>query len=520
MRLACLRVPDFPLQALRRSCPDLAEAPLAIAAGPQPRDEVVAVSAEAAALGARVGLTAAQARTLAPGVLVRTVPPEVEAAASEALSDVAGSASPRVKRSRPGEVLLDVGGLLPRFGSEGAIAAHLLRACRRVGLEARVGIAGSAGVARVASRCGDDVVVAEGGEGAFLAPLPLELLDPGQALAVALERWGIRTAGELARLPRPEVALRLGPEGAALHRLAAGEEDEAFVPDPTHEVLREGIDLEHPVGALEPFLFVLRGLLARLADRLEVRGEGFAELLLEMRLEGGERGALRVKLVAPTREVPAALALARLQLEAHPPGGPVERVAVLATPGRVRLAQGELFGPPRPAPGRLAMTLARLAALVGPDRAGAPAVPDTHRPGAWEIVPFVLHEARERLPVSRFPLPAETARDSRSGSSVSFSADNGQRTTDHVFLPPLLRAFRPPLEAQVVMAGARPVSARAGDAGGVVLAWAGPYRFVGDWWTEEPFARDDYDVATADGSLLRVFFDRLAGRWFAEGRYD
>ncbi|MFZ5788786.1 MAG: hypothetical protein ACOY3Y_20295, partial [Acidobacteriota bacterium] len=462
---------------------------------------------------------------------------------------------------------LDVGGLLPRFGSEGAIAAHLLRACRRVGLEARVGIAGSAGVARVASRCGDDVVVAEGGEGAFLAPLPLELLEPGLAPAVALERWGIRTAGELARLPRPEVALRLGPEGAALHRLAAGEEDEAFVPDPTREVLREGIDLEHPVGALEPFLFVMRGLLARLADRLEVRGEGFAELLLEMRLEGGERGALRVKLVAPTREVPAALALARLQLEAHPPGGPVESVAVLATPGRVRLAQGELFGPPRPAPGRLAMTLARLAALVGPDRAGAPAVPDTHRPGAWEIVPFVLHDFAPRrpsrasvpaahgprpagrapvlaahgprptahasgssvngrrptdnpLPVTRCPFPAETARDSGSGSSVSFFTDNGQPTTDNVSLPPILRAFRPPLEAQVVMAGARPVSARAGDAGGVVLAWAGPYRFVGDWWTEEPFARDDYDVATADGSLLRVFFDRLAGRWFAQGRYD
>jgi protein ImuB len=519
MRLACLRVPDFPLQALRRSCPDLADAPVAVAAGPQPRDEIVAVSAEAAALGARPGVTASQARTLAPGVLVRTVPPEVAAAASEALADVAGGVSPRVKRGRPGEVLLDIGGLLPRFGSEGAVAGHLLRACRRVGLEARVGIAGGAGVARVAGRCGDDVVVAEGGEGAFLAPLPLELLEPPEAPAAALERWGIRTAGELARLPRPEVALRLGPEGVALHRLAAGEEDEAFVPDPAREALREGIDLEHPVATLEPFLFVLRGLLARLADRLEVRGEGFAELLLEMHLEGGERGALRVKLVAPTREVPAALALARLQLEAHPPGGPVESVAVLATPGRVRLAQGELFGPPRPAPGRLAMTLARLAALVGPDRAGSPAVPDTHRPGAWAIVPFVLHESRERLPVARSPLSAKTAPDSAPVRSSSFT-DDGQRTTDTCLLPPILRAFRPPIEARVGMAGARPLSARAGDAGGVVLAWAGPYRFVGDWWTEEPFARDDYDVATADGSLLRVFFDRLAGRWFAEGRYD
>lgn len=44
MRIASLWVPDFPLQALRRSTPELAEAPLAVAAGPLPRDEVVAVS--------------------------------------------------------------------------------------------------------------------------------------------------------------------------------------------------------------------------------------------------------------------------------------------------------------------------------------------------------------------------------------------------------------------------------------------------------------------------------------------
>ena len=67
---------------------------------------------------------------------------------------------------------------------------------------------------------------------------------------------------------------------------------------------------------------------------------------------------------------------------------------------------------------------------------------------------------------------------------------------------------------------------RRGDAdrlpvrGGLVVAWAGPYRFVGDWWTETPFARDDFDIATADGSLLRVFLDRLTGAWFADGLYD
>lgn len=90
MRTASLWVPDFPLQALRRSTPELAEAPLAVAAGPLPRDEVIAVSAEAAELDVRTGMTAAQARQVAPAALVRVTPEAAAAAADEALADVAG----------------------------------------------------------------------------------------------------------------------------------------------------------------------------------------------------------------------------------------------------------------------------------------------------------------------------------------------------------------------------------------------------------------------------------------------
>ena len=492
VRLACLWVPDFLLQALRRSLPELAEVPLVIAAGPLPRDPIVAVSAEAAEMGVPLGVTAAQVRSRAPAVLVRVTPPAVAAAAGEALADVAGSFSPRIRRSRPGEVVLDVGGLLPRFGSEEAVVHELLRGCHRIGLDARAGVASNLGVARVAARSGAGGVVRQGEERAFLAPLPLAALEPAPLIAAALTRWGIATAGELACLPRAEVALRLGPQGLALHRLAGGEEAEAFVPDPAQEALREGVVLEDPIGALEPFLFVLRGILSRLAARLELRGEGFAEVLLELALEGGERREARIRLVAPTREVPAVLALARLELEARPPGAPVEGVTVAVAPGTVRLVQGSLFGPAMPAPGKLAMTLARLAALVGSDRVASPAVSDTHRPGAWSVVPFTS--------APREPSDCRTP-------------DPGPRT-------PVLRAFRPPRDAEVVTAGARPVVARAGDLGGVVVASAGPYRFVGDWWADDPFARDDFDVATDDGSLLRVFFDHLTHRWLVDGIYD
>ena len=554
MRIASLWVPDFPLQALRRSTPELAEAPLAVAAGPLPRDEIeqagihspraggargvicdgmgggsvaatprdliVCVSAEAVELGVRAGMTAAQARQVAPAALVRVTPEAAAAAADEALADVAGGFSPRVRRHAPGEVLLDVGGLVPRFGSEQGIAHALLRACRRVGLEARVGIAASVGVARVAARTSELAVVRAGEEKVFMTLLPLTLLEAGLEaglepppdLTAMLARWGLATAGELAQLPRQEVALRLGPGGVVLHRLACGEETVAFVPDPLREVLREGVELDFPLGALEAFLFLTSGVLSRLEQRLELRGEGFSEVLLELHLEGGGHQECRLKLVAPTREVPAVLALARLQLEASPPGAPVEGVVALVTPGRVRLAQGSLFGPAMPAPGKLSTALARLAALVGPDRVGAPAVPDTHRPGAWCLAPFAPGEDRGQGTGDR-----GQGRERQLQDSIRAV---GELCPAPYALTPVLKAFRPARRAEVVAVGGRPVVARVDGMGGQVVGWAGPYRFVGDWWGDEPCAREDFDVATEDGSLLRVYFDRLERRWFADGIYD
>ena len=562
MRVACLLIADFPLQALCRAEPSLVEAPLLVASGPSPRDLLLAVADTAAAAGVRPGMTVAQARQRAPHTVVRVTPPAVLAAASEALGDVAASFSPRVKRLHPGEVLLDVGGLLPRFGSEERLAGELLRACRRVGLEGRVGVAGSIGTARIAARlahspstalpfssplppspspahgCGspdstgrylwrhaplpllaealakprpgggtfagserspiaagsDTCIVPPGAERHFVAPLPVTLLEPSPATAARLTCWGIRQVGELAALPREEVVLRLGSEGLSLHRIACGEEGEPFIPDPLQEVLKETVVTEHPLVELEMLLFVLHGVLSRLAARLDLRGEGFAEVLLELHLEGGERFETRAKLVAPTREVAAVLALLRLQLEARPPGAPVEGVAALVTPGKVRLVQGSLFGPPLPAPGKLAQTLVRLAALVGAERVGAPAVPDTHRPGAWSTVPFA---------------PARGEGRGEEGNSTGAGRP-----------APVLRAFRCPRAARVVTAGARPVVVQVDQLGGAVVGCAGPYRFRGEWWTDSPFARDDFDVATADGTLLRIHFDRLQRRWFADGVYD
>ena len=81
-----------------------------------------------------------------------------------------------------------------------------------------------------------------------------------------------------------------------------------------------------------------------------------------------------------------------------------------------------------------------------------------------------------------------------------------------------LRAIRPPRSARVQMASGQPVHVQAEGVRGHVVSSAGPWRTSGDWWTNDPWARDEWDIALSDGTLYRIYSEQ--GRWFVEGSYD
>ena len=66
------------------------------------------------------------------------------------------------------------------------------------------------------------------------------------------------------------------------------------------------------------------------------------------------------------------------------------------------------------------------------------------------------------------------------------------------------------------------VWSRAGrsQCGGAVTQCAGPWRTAGNWWTEETWDRDEWDVTLSDGAAYRVFRDRGTDTWFLEGVVD
>ena len=264
---------------------------------------------------------------------------------------------------------------------EEALARDILRAAEKALLPARVGVAASKLAARVAAGLPDTpTVVPEGEESRFLAPLPLEKLAPALEIAATLDRWGLHSIGDFAKLPEGEVASRLGEAGRELHATARGIDPrplEPYLPPPSFS---EGMDLEWPLASLEPFLFVAHAALERLVRRLESQALACTRLEVSIKLDPDGHDVRAIALPAPTRDVKTLLTLVRLELEARPPGAPVAGFAFSAHPDSPRRAQLSLFGPAALSPDRLATTIARLAALLGADRVGSPRALDGHRP--------------------------------------------------------------------------------------------------------------------------------------------
>lgn len=501
-RIACILVANFPLAALFRSDPSLTGVPLVISESHAAHAEILFVSQAALRQGVRAGMTLAQARAMTAYLVALPRSPEAEQSAAEAITDAAEAVSPIVELGEPGEdgcVWIDLSGLGRFYESEEAIASELVRSVQRAGMDAAVGIAANREIAHLAACCGGIRVIPPGREREFIDWLPLDALnlaarDGGEELETTLARWGLKRLGDLARLNPNALGSRLGRSGIELVRLARGESPRPLHPRRRTEVFIESVELEYGIETLEPLAFVMRAVLDRLVARMELRGLVAGDLLLTLGLADRHISTRRIAIAAPTNDVRAILALINLSLEASPPDAPVESIRIEVTPRTPRPAQADMFLPPAPAPDKLETTIARLAALCGPDRVGTLKPGNSHRPEAVRLDAF-----------NPQPPPLAPA--------------NGTATKNVVQL--VLRAIRPATEIEVMCSRGMPEFVCGVNLGGRVVSLAGPWRRDGEWWRDASgFARDYYELALDDGGVYRVFRDLKSERWYVDGVYD
>ena len=445
--------------------------------------------------------------------------------------------SPRVEVHGQDLVVMDVRGLRHVWGNPREVGERLRRVAAERDLGVRVAIAGTKMAALLATqgRCGL-TVIPPNAEAEALSTLPLSVvrrLSKAQAsglrtptrtrrrshtgnvagaasspllvvsvlmLLPVVQRWGIKTLGELAALPANELFSRLGHGGLELQRIARGEDSRPLVPELDEERFEETVTLEWPIEGLEPLSFVLGGVLEPLCTHLDTRGMAAGMLHVRLTLVSREIHERTLRFPASVSDSKVLRTLILLDLDAHPPSAGIDRVTVVADPVPARTLQFSLLERAVPSAENISTLLARLTVLMGDQRCGSPALVDTHQPGAFEMRPFT--------PKAHPP----TRDQQRLGTCLA----------------PVLRRFRNPMSARVTVECGCPVrvsTAQPHSANGRVVTRAGPWRSSGQWWmsfdaSSSPWDRDEWDVELSDGGMYLIFCERTSNRWFIEGVVD
>ncbi len=407
------------------------------------------------------------------------------------LVECAGYFSPFIEETEADTVVFDIRGLRLIYGTPEQIAAAIER---RMGLKANLAIASNPDAAIHAARgIAGVTVIAPGREAAALAPLPLYLLGGSPEFARTLDTWGIRTFGEFAALPPLGIAARLGEEGLAMQRLARGQGDRLLRLSKEPLEFFEEFEPESTLDLLEPVLLLLGRMLNDLCARLRGHALAVNEIRLRLKLERAPDHAATLCLPVPMLDSQVFLKLLQLELDARPPQASVERIRLDLKPVEPRTTQHGLFLPASPEPEKLEITLARIRALVGAANLGTPELMDTHRPDSFRLTHL------------------------RIVGQPGLAAPPGHGVYETALT---MRRFRPPQHAQVWRGtDSRPARISFSKGDGRVIACAGPWRTSGDWWTGEPWDREEWDVEIA-GGVLRIHRDCRRGEWFVEGSYD
>jgi protein ImuB len=570
---ACIYISEFLLQSVARAEPTLRgeRVALALLSGKAPLWSVVAANTSAQHAGVQLGMTKAQVAEFC-GVEVRHRSEAQEKTTHAALLDVAWSISPRVEDTAPDTIVLDIDGLASLFGSDKDIARVLMERVTRIGVIPNVAIASNIEAAILAARGFSGIsILPAGEEAAFLGKLLVRTLSSDAEILETLDRWGIGTLRALAALPVLQLSERLGQRGVLLHELARGVRVRALVLAQASLTFEEEMELDETVEELEPLSFLLGRLLDQLCARLESRALAVQTIRVWFELEPSfekdvqslndeSRNKTAPKEFAKVLTLPVAmrdakvlLKLLRLSLQSDPPKSPIQKIRMTADAAAPRVAQSGLFVPRGPDPEKLELTVARLMKLVGESNVGVAELIDTHRAENFRVSRWTSGAIAEEVD-RRGPGRAKRKRKSVVGKQESLAGD-GSKITASGF-----RVLRPPLVAMVEVDDQherRPLRVSFSGMRGDVIAASGPWRSSGEWWQEDGWDHDEWDLAIDFGKkaeprerklermglvamnvnalkktkipepspwprhgVYRIFYDLPRKSWFVRGFYD
>jgi protein ImuB len=512
-RVLVVWCPDWPVVAALREHDLPSHLPAAVFAA----NRAEAVNQAAREFGVRRGMRRRDAQSRCPELAVLDADPDRDARGFEQVLGALEELRPGVAPLRPGLVALRSPGRF--YGGETEAGAVLAQCVVEAGIrDVRVGVADELFTAEQAARTApvqESVVVAPGESGAFLRPLPLEVLDE-QATVSLLRRLGLTTLGDLAGLPSASVTARLGQRAAWVHRVLHGggaRPLDARTPPPE---LAVQVDFEPPLADAEAVCFSTRRTAERFVEQLAERQLVCTDVLIEVStdaLEGLSLASER-RWLHP-RWFTSADLVDRLHWQLV---GSLKAGSVRAPVVRVRLVPEQVVAESVHADGlwggtdsRVERGIARVQGMLGPEAVVAPVLQGGRSPAERQaMVPWGTRATALRS--RELPWPGS--------------------------IPPPYpsRVLAQPCPALVVDPAGRPVvvgwrgavsasPARfrpdAGEGWLPVAAWAGPWPVEELWWEPGGGRRvARFQLVSADGRAWLVTFDDARAGWVTEAAYD
>ena len=214
----------------QRDNPELRGKPVIVGAGPHERGVVCAASYAARKFGVHSAMPSRTAYKLCPnGIFVR---PDMRkySLVSKQIMAILESFTPLVQPLSIDEAFLDVTGSTKIFGDALTIAKRIkAEILAQTGLIASVGVAPNKFLAKLASDLDKPdglTVITAADKVKTLAPLPVaKLWGVGKTTEKRLHEVGLRTIGDIQRLPIEDLRQRFGNMADHLHALAFGEDE-------------------------------------------------------------------------------------------------------------------------------------------------------------------------------------------------------------------------------------------------------------------------------------------------------
>ncbi|HET6604204.1 MAG TPA: DNA polymerase Y family protein [Xanthomonadaceae bacterium] len=329
MLYACIHLPELAFEALSLADGEIRPQVLL---GAEASDRVLlGCDAAAGARGLRPGQSLAAAQALCPDLVLRRRDAAAERRRRDLLAAWAYGFTSQVAVPDGQALLLEVGASLKLFGGWPRLERRLRHDLALLGHAHRIVVAPVARAARVLA-CRHDglAVLAREPMQVALGQLPLAGSGlPGDTVA-ALARMGLRHLRELFRLPRAELARRIGAAALAHLDRLRGEAAEPFEIYRPAERFGQRLELAGAVASVEALLFPLQRLCRELALFLSARDGGVERYTLHLEHEDHAPTRVRVGLRSAQRDPAALLEFARGRLERAVIAAPVVALALEA----------------------------------------------------------------------------------------------------------------------------------------------------------------------------------------------